>query len=53
MLLREYYSISDMLTELKNRLCTDLYLLFSGYLDVFSDPFGKTSLKILRDYPTP
>jgi len=53
MLLREYYSISDMLTELKNRLCTDLYLLFPGYLDVFSDPFGKSSLKILRDYPTP
>ncbi|WP_373482737.1 IS110 family transposase [Acetobacterium sp.] len=53
MLLREYYAISDMLTELKNRLCTDLYLLFPGYLDVFSDPCGKTSLKILRDYPTP
>ena len=53
MLLREYYSISDMLTELKNRLCTDLYLLFPGYLDVFSNPFGKSSLKILRDYQTP
>ncbi len=53
MLLREYYAISDMLTELKNRLCTDLYLLFPGYLDVFSNPFGKSSLKILRDYQTP
>ena len=53
MLLREYYAISDMLTELKNRLCTDLYLLFPGYLDVFSNPFGKASLKILRDYQTP
>lgn len=53
LLLREYYALSDMLTEIKNRLCTDLYLLFPGYLDVFSNPFGKSSLKILRDYPTP
>ncbi len=53
LLLREYYSISDMLTQLKNRLCTDLYLLFPGYLDVFGSAFGKTSLKILRDYQTP
>jgi transposase len=53
MLLREYYAVSDMLTEIKNRLCTDLYLLFPGYLDVFGNPFGKSSLKILKDYPTP
>jgi hypothetical protein len=49
-LLRVYYAISDMLTELKNRLCTDMCLLFPSYLDVFGNPFGKTSLKILWDY---
>ncbi|SHK24178.1 Transposase, partial [Geosporobacter subterraneus DSM 17957] len=53
MMAREYYSLSDMLTEMKNRLCTDLYLLFPGYLDVFSDPFGKASLAVLKAYPSP
>ena len=53
MMVREYYSLSDMLTEMKNRLCTDLYLLFPGYLSVFGNPFGKASLAILREYPSP
>lgn len=53
MMAREYYALSDMLTEMKNRLCTDLYLLFPGYLDVFSNPFGKASLELLRSYPSP
>ena len=53
MMAREYYALSDMLTEMKNRLCTDLYLLFPGCLDVFSDPFGKTSLELLNQYPSP
>jgi len=53
MIAREYYAISDMLTEVKNRLCTDLYLLFPGYLDVFGNPFGKASLALLRDFPSP
>lgn len=53
MMVREYYSRSDMLTEMKNRLCTDLYLLFPGFLDVFSNPFGKTALAVLSAYPSP
>lgn len=53
MIAREYYALSDMLTEMKNRLCTDLYLLFPGYLDVFGNPFGKASLKILKKYSSP
>lgn len=53
MMAREYYAISDMLTEMKNRLCTDLYLLFPGYLNVFANPFGKASLALLREYPSP
>ena len=53
MMAREYYSLSDMLTELKNRLCTDLYLLFPGYLSVFANPFGKASLELLKAYPSP
>ena len=53
MMAREYFSLSDMLTEMKNRLCTDLYLLFPGYLDVFSNPFGKASLALLRRCPSP
>jgi transposase len=53
MMTREYYAVSDMLTEMKNRLCPDLYLLFPGFLNVFSGPFGKTALAILRSYPSP
>ncbi len=53
MMAREYFALSDMLTEMKNRLCTDLYLLFPGYLDVFGNPFGKASLALLRDFPSP
>jgi len=53
MMAREYYALSDMLTEMKNRLCTDLYLLFPGYINVFGNPFGKASLEILRRYPSP
>lgn len=53
MMTREYYSLSDTLTEMKNRLCTDLYLLFPGFLGIFSNPFGKTALAVLRAYPSP
>jgi len=53
MMTREYYALSDTLTEMKNRLCTDLYLLFPGFLDIFSNPFGKTALAVLRAYPSP
>lgn len=53
MMTREYYTLSDMLTEMKNRLCTDLYLLFPGFLGVFSNTFGKTALAVLRAYPSP
>lgn len=53
MMTREYYALSDMLTEMKNRLATDLYLLFPGFLDVFSNTFGKTALAVLRAYPSP
>jgi len=53
MMTREYYAVSDMLTVIKNRLCTDLYLLFSGLLYLFSGPFGKTALTILKNYPSP
>jgi len=53
MMTREYYAVSDMLTMMKNRLCTDLYLLFPGFLNVFSGPFGKTALAVLKSYPSP
>ena len=53
MMTREYYAVSDMLTMMKNRLCTDLYLLFPGFLNVFSGPFGKTALTVLKSYPSP
>ena len=53
MMSREYYAMSDMLTEMKNRLCTDLYLLFPGYINVFGNPFGKASLELLKRYPSP
>lgn len=53
MMIREYYALSDTLTEMKNRLSTDLYLLFPGFLDVFSGAFGKTALAILKNFPSP
>jgi transposase len=53
MMTREYYALSDMLTEMKNRLATDLYLLFPGFIDVFSNAFGKTALAVLKSYPSP
>ncbi|AGA68050.1 transposase [Desulfitobacterium dichloroeliminans LMG P-21439] len=53
MMTREYYALSDTLTEMKNRLCTDLYLLFPGFLDVFSNIFGKTALTVLKKFPSP
>ena len=53
MMTREYYSLSDMLTEMKNKLCTDLYLLFPGFLDAFSGTLGKTALAVLKNYPSP
>src|SRR5665648_812851 len=53
MMTREYYAVSDMLTMMKNRLCTDLYLLFPGFLNVFYGPFGKTALAVLKSYPSP
>lgn len=53
MMTREYYALSDTLTEMKNRLSTDLYLLFPGFLDVFSGTFGKTALAVLKDFPSP
>jgi hypothetical protein len=36
MMAREYYALSDMLTEMKNRLCTDIYLIFPGRIDIFA-----------------
>lgn len=53
MMTREYYALSDMLTEMKNRLCTDLYLLFPGFLNAFSGTLGKTALAVLKSYPSP
>ncbi|HHU61314.1 MAG TPA: IS110 family transposase [Natronincola sp.] len=53
MMAREYFALADTLTEIKNRLCTDLYLLFPGFLSIFSNPFGKTALAVLREYPSP
>ncbi len=50
---REYFALADTLTETKNRLCTDLYLLFPGFLNIFSSPFGKTALAVLKEYPSP
>ena len=53
MMAREYFALADTLTEIKNRLCTDLYLLFPGFLNIFSNPFGKAALAVLREYPSP
>ncbi len=53
MMARECFAISDTLTEIKNRVCTDLYLLFPGFTGIFFNPFAKTALAILKEYPSP
>lgn len=53
MMTRDYYNYSDLLTEMKNRLSTDLYLLFPGFVHVFSGALGKTALTVLKNYPSP
>lgn len=53
MMTREYYNLSDLLTEMKNRLCTDLYILFPGFVNAFSGTLGKTALAVLKNYPSP
>jgi len=53
MMAREYYALADTLTEMKNRLSTDLYMLFPGFLSLFSNPFGKASMAILPEFPSP
>lgn len=52
-LTRKYYDLTDERSAHINKLKADLHTVFPQYLDVFCDVTGKTSMMILRQYPTP
>ena len=52
-LCREYYSLVDHRSAYVIKLKTQLSIVFPGYNKVFSDVTGATSIKILKDFPTP
>ncbi|EKE05215.1 MAG: transposase IS116/IS110/IS902 family protein [uncultured bacterium] len=52
-LCREYYNFSDTHSQYKKKLTTDMYVIFPGYLEVFDDITGKTSIRILSNYNSP
>ncbi len=53
MLCREYYDLVDERGNIKKQLASVLRLSFPGYQDIFSDTCGKSSMAILKAYPSP
>lgn len=49
---RQYFSLSDTLTEYKHRARSAIELLFPRFDKVFSDKFSSTALAILKAYPS-
>ncbi|MDD4593188.1 MAG: IS110 family transposase [Parabacteroides sp.] len=52
-LCREYYSLVDHRSAYVNKLKAQLSIVFPGYKKAFSDVTGVTSIKILKNFPTP
>jgi transposase len=52
-LVRRYYMLTDERSAHVCRLKGDLHVAFPGFLDVFSNVAGKTSVMILTRYPRP
>ena len=52
MLVREYFALADNLTDRNLRFTNDLHLLFTGFKEIFKNPFSAAALTILRDYPS-
>lgn len=52
-LCREYYSLVDYRSSYIIKLKSNLRLVFPGYVKVFSDIAGITSLAILKNFSTP
>lgn len=52
-LCRKYYELTDTRSSYVNRLKKDIHTVFPQYLDVFCNVTGKTSIMILKEYPTP
>ena len=52
LLTRHHESISEMYVQLKLKFRAMLDQVFPLYADVFSDLFSKTSLELLREFPT-
>lgn len=53
MLCREYYNLVDERGNIKKQLASVLRLSFPGYQNIFSDTCGKSSMAVLRAYPSP
>ena len=52
-LCREYYKLTDTKSTFKKKLSTELRIIFPGYLNIFADTTSKSSLQILKQYPSP
>jgi transposase len=52
-LCRTYFTILDDCSAYQRRLRTTIDQIFPFFLQLFSDPFSKTALNILKEYPTP
>jgi transposase len=52
-LTRKYFDITDQRSAYVNKLKGDLKTVFPQYQDIFCNITGKTSVMILRQYPTP
>lgn len=46
---REYQELVDLITADKNRIHALLETVFPGYYEIFADPFGESSLALLRN----
>lgn len=53
MLTREYFSMSDTLTQHKNLARSAIELSFPRFEQMFSDKFSTTALALLKAYPSP
>jgi transposase len=47
----EYQELVDLMTAEKNRIHAFLETVFPGYYEIFAEPFGESSLAILRSLP--
>jgi transposase len=52
-LVREYYKIVDLRSNLKKSFSSNLYIHYPGFNKAFSDTTSKSALAFIKVYPTP